>query len=205
MDDEDNLDALIVRNISDLEAAMTRAHELDETLKSAVGDAVEEACCGAWVGSPWKDEEHARFWHGDWQSGEADGGGPAMWLEIDERAGPGGLAKTWIATFSGDNIEGASAALWLQATMITNVRSYRSILVRHAELKNDLLASGFDFDEKDPRRFCIPIRIDAAVLAAAFAEEDWSEAMKPVKAAVETAMRCEAPLRRLLDHLSASG
>lgn len=182
MADSGELDALVVRNIGDIAAAMKHAIEkLGPRLWDELGKALLAATdFSSWYAS--SDVEEQEIWtaHRSWLIPDADPANADFWLGLDERTAFGNDGEdSWIASFTGSGPNRATAALWIDQTILGKV-AWKRLVKSNLDLVDELRTAGFGLDEDDDRRLFLPITIDREKLALAFENGDFDTAMIPI-------------------------
>jgi alkylhydroperoxidase family enzyme len=193
--EESELDGLIARNISDLEAALTRVQEnIDpklnaeawNTLKQALHDAEyhfedDDDLNEAWFApKAWLDEE-----------GDSD-----PWFRLNAR--DGSTLETWLACYVAPRSE--RDAIGLQWYHNQYVRDYKAVLDAHAEELHRIEQSGF---RRDGNNIYLPISFDTEQFAEGFREGNLSEALAPIVTAADALERARPSFQRLRDAMVA--
>ncbi|WP_374943455.1 hypothetical protein [Sphingomonas sp.] len=204
MTEQQGLDALVIRNIGDIAAAMKHADEvLGPRVWTEAGKAVEKAGSNdTWYAEFDASIESVWLAKRTWLDGSADPDA-TFWLGLDEWTTPGGDGENcWLATFTGTGENGATLALWISQNMFSVAR-WKKLLKANGKLVEELLQHGFRFDEEDDRRLYLPVTIEPEALVKAFEEEDFDQAMQPLVQAVEIAINAGAELDRLREVANA--
>ena len=179
------LNALIVRNIGDIEAAIERAmQELDKRLWKEMA-AVVEVAAGRYGwrsdNKPEDNEVQFSFESAEWQKGDRTA---QFRFSIEEIPGAtNDFPSSWIAEAVAENPQGARLGL----VLIQDVLKPRA-LARVIKKKAELLAKLADHKillNEDNALF-IEINIDKEVLAQAFEEDDFEIALNPLLTAMKT-------------------
>lgn len=194
---EPALNALIVSNIKDLDAA---AYHLEITLQAEVAaalDAVADRVRGeaGWDGaSDWFDDAITiapKTWR---LEGEAEGGHKAQFeLDHDDDA-LGARDYFWLTKLVGHG-HARLGFRWSRSN-VTKAR-WKKALAQKSEFIEEARKRGFTYFEKDGS-FFLPVVIDVHQLAAAFAEETPEQALAPFENAVRALIEAEPFFDRLL-------
>jgi hypothetical protein len=188
------LDALIVRNLEDIEQSYSRASKaITETLAREINALFEqfqdrvESEIGDLSGDPW-------FALPEWKSsGDEDKNYDLFfWLTYE-----GDEANTWPTIFVGAN--GASAWWKMGSSAWTGARTWKNFLKnpKHEDLHNELRSDGFIIDEKEGT-LRLPLRLKQEVLAHAFETENFDEALEPVRNTLQSISTRRDGLDRLV-------
>lgn len=199
MSDTKTLDALVIRNIADIEAAMKHAIEVIGPRIWEEASRVMQATCVAdtWIALADLDEEDVWFADRNWlmpgqRKPKAD-----FWLGLDERTSGGNLGEnSWLATFVSSGPNGATMAFWLNQRILLP-GAWKKLVKSSDALVAELRGFGFSFDDDDDRRLYVPVVLDREALAMAFETDDFDDVMKPVATAVANAMSAAPVLGRL--------
>jgi hypothetical protein len=200
MADTSELDALIVRNIGDVEAALLRAREIGDEVVESIGEAVRSGLDEGWeVAVDVDDETPIRFARRAWIDGETSALSGSYHFSLSDKNGPGGETdQTWLCTLLGNGPAGSSAVFYFWSNSFSAKRRWKKLADDQSKLVDQLLDAGFRQDEK--QWLYVPIAMNAEALAKAFEEGDLSAAMTPVIAALEvieaTAPSIEALIER---------
>ncbi len=191
MADTSELDALIIRNIGDVEAALLRAYEIGDETIEAIGAAIRSGLDEAWkVVVDVNDDTPIRFARRIWIGGETSSLSGSYHFSLSDKNGPGGdTDHTWLCSLLGIGPEGSSAVLYFWSDSFGAKRRWKKLADDQSKLIDKLLDAGFRQDDK--QWLYVPVTIDAEALAKAFEEGDLSTAMAPVAAAlgvIEAAM-----------------
>lgn len=194
MSEDVALAALIVRNIGDIEAALSTAqNQLDKRFFDEVEQATQASSDQIWNVKYDRDEDDVRLTKQDWPSGEDED----FCLQFGELAGANGETEwTWIATSTGSGPNGATFALIFKQKSVTEAR-LKQLLSNHPELTTRLRERGFKRDESGKQLFT-PITIDREALAQAFEKDDFDVALEPIQTAVKTASAAVKELDELV-------
>ena len=189
--------ATIVRNIGDIERGYFEVcGQMSAQLMTAVAEVMREASPETWqvVGN----DEMVSLTLPDWRSTRGMGRGDA-WLEIAEVAN-GDEEHTWIAaaTRSGET------SMVLELRTRNGLPNFPDVLAHKSGVSALLMERGFEYAESGTRIFA-PIAIDKEALAAAFDKGDFTEALVPVRQAVELVVAAKGDLDGLIALLRQRG
>ena len=190
-------DADIVRGIVEIERAYSRAYyELSEQLMVEIGAQIRSAIPEDWqaVGS----SEGASITVPDWRSTRGAGRGD-VWLELAEVANDE-LEHSWIAaaTASGET------RMVLELRVRNGLPAFPVILSANAGTAALLMERGFEQAEAGTRLF-VPIKLDQDLLASAFENGDFGDALVPVTHAIELVVAAKGDIDGLVALLRKRG
>ena len=195
-----DLNALIVANIADLDAA---AYHLDNRLQYEVGEALNDVAAKR-IGE--------LGWEGlaDWND-DAIWAAPKEWLKSE--GSPGDEYNCQFSFDSSDSVDGEADYFWLtqlvgkgQAKLgfrwsrndVSKAR-WRKAVSQHTDLIADIRALGFVYGEKDGS-FFLPVVIEPTQLSAALAEESPEQALgQPLAGAFSVLDRSKVLFDSLLE------
>lgn len=181
------LDALIVRNIGDVEAAHSRAiDEIDQRIWNEMSATVELAVQAkdGWLGHFSVADIHVdadvNFYASEWRD---NANKVRFWFQLEEITGPDGEAPaSWVAKAVGDNQQGAFLGLVFDQDVFEGrTRPLLKVMKENHKLRENLANLGFG--EKDNRIY-LPVKLDQEILAQAFAEDIFDEALAPLSKAI---------------------
>lgn len=203
MSSDAELDALIVRNIADLGAALKHAVEkIGPLLWKEAGRATTGAVSDdGWFAfaAPDPDAEEVWFARKEWLLPDRSDPDADFWLGLDERTdGDADGESSWLAAFVNAGPEGSTMAFWVDQRIVGKA-AWKRIVKSNGELVEALRGSGFSLHLDDDRRLCLPIVLDREMLALAFENDDFDAVMAPVAAAVRNAATASPHLDRLRD------
>jgi hypothetical protein len=174
MGDDSELNALIVRNIGDIEAAFDRATgAIDTRTWQAIADVAESAmsCEDGWLGE-FDINGDIVFYPEEWRDSE---GKPECYFQIDEIKGEGksGEGQSWLGDVVGESSHGAYSALIFEQEIVKG-KALSNVANRTANLRERLRQIGF---QEKHKKLHLPFRIPKETLAQAFAEGNFDDAM----------------------------
>jgi hypothetical protein len=193
--DPDNA-ARIVRNIADIERDSQIAWGLlsDRLMAEAV-DAMLKAVAERW---PIIDTgTETLLVPTEWKQMRGVGHGDA-WLQLADICEDEDNAFSWIITAVGAGPIQLGLELWFRRGLADLAQS----AIEDDKAVADLLALSFARDSAKARLF-LPILIPIELLAKAFEENDFTEAMVPINRAVEQAVTAKTELDAFIDHVRA--
>lgn len=198
-----DLNALIVANIADLDAA---SYHLDNRLQHEVGDALNEVAAKriselGWTGvADWNDDA---IWAApkDWMKPEGSSGDDykcQFSFEYSDAA-DNDADYFWLTQLVGKGR--ATLGFRWSRNDVTKAR-WRKAVGQQADLIGDLRGQGFAYGEKDGS-FFLPVVIDPAHLSAALLEESPEQALEqPLAEAFAVLVRSKNLFDTLLERTS---
>lgn len=176
--------ALVARNIGDIESAVTLAEQMGDDL----WEAVRAALCDRLEAIGWHVSEFDgdRIWFAprEWLVPEDKDPDADPWFSIAEYSGIGDeYDHTYLAEFLQSGPNGAGVALWFKSYAMEKKR-YRQRFTGqdHAELAA-LLSAGFEIDSQHWMR--LPIRLEAEAVAQGADDENYADALKPLQDGID--------------------
>lgn len=193
------LDALIVKNIGDLDAA---ARYLGEDLKPRLGAAMDEVFQTFWRKSDWEgsanwDEDETWIAARDWRDPEGSKGNEfkcKVWLWGVAGQG-GGEDHFWLTYLLGAGVQ--SLGLQWNRTNLRNKRAWRRTVSLQRDIVARLRAHGFEYEEA-LGTFLLPVRIDRDELATALQDESPEQALGPLEQALRQLLEAKDDFDALL-------
>jgi hypothetical protein len=192
MTEANMLDALIVRHIADLEAAKRRIEEeVDPRLLREASLLMERRTDSlGWVHEFRPDLGSISVAPEKWIIRNESGNDHVWlaWFEFVSSDADGELVQAWhLAEFLG--LEGSSTRKALSFYQnVLKRREWKAILIKNSNAVKALRELGFNIDERDGS-INIPVRLDSATLQRGFEENDLDNALKPVREALDLAIR----------------
>lgn len=177
--------ALVVRNIGDIESALAQAHLLGEDLWEAVRELIRDTLPADWHVSDFDDDE-GKIWFSPkvWLIPDEDETDADPWFTIEPVAGPSGdYDETYLAEFLGVGPNGAAIAVYLRSTAMQKSRFRKQLLVASNPNVEALQRVGFQLDDK--AWLHMPLKLDADAVAQGADDEDYAQALRPLKAVLE--------------------
>lgn len=198
MKDQSELSALVVRNITDIEAAMNHATEVvGPRLWRSASASLSEACPDSWLDLSDSADEDVSFAEREWLIPGADPVEADFWIGLDQRFTHGGDEdNSWLATFTGSGPNESTLAFYVDQSIV-KASTFKKLLKANVDLLARLNDAGFEFDEDDDRRLCLPVKINQELLAKGFEDGDLAEAMQPISQAVAKAIAAAEELNQL--------
>jgi hypothetical protein len=193
------LDALVIRNIADIEAAMNHAKmEVGPRIWQQVAQVVQELCdVEAWVAVSDVANDDLWFAHRSWLMADQRKHKADFWIGLDERLSETGEDEnSWLAAFVANGPNGATMAFWLNQRIL-GAGAWKKLVKANDALVAELRGLGFSIDDDDDRRLYLPVVLDRELLARSFETEDFDEVMEPARIAVAHATKAAPVLVRL--------
>lgn len=205
MDMTESAQALIVRNIGDLESAFAFAEKIGEgiweSVQSMLRDRLEPI---GWHVSDY-DENDASIWFAprEWLVPDLEDPYADPCFTIESFDGPGGeYDQTDLAKFLQAGANGSGIALWFSSEAMTKKRYRQRLIGQDLPELSVLLTSGFEIDSQQWIR--IPIRLDVEAVAQGAEDEDYASALKPLQAALNLAVAQVGQFSSLVQSISAA-
>jgi hypothetical protein len=193
------LDALVIRNIADIEAAMNHAkNEIGPRIWEQVAQVTQETCdAQAWLAFSDVANDDVWFAHQSWLMADQRKPRADFWIGLDERLSETGEDEnSWVATFVASGPNGATMAFWLKQ-QILGAGAWKKLVKANHALVAELRGLGFAVDDDDDRRLYLPVVLDRELLARSFETEDFDVVMEPARIAVANATKAAPVLVRL--------
>lgn len=202
MTETEELDALLVHSIGDLEAAMTRVNTtIDPELWKQVSSRLNaDAPALGWTVV--MDEEHVDWLAPtDWITTVEDDPDSSFWFRFVSLPGPSEADDSgdWtdLAAFVGGSAHGNHMGLLLQQDVLKPAK-WKKHLRTQGELLDELREGGFSTN-LEQGAVAHEVRISPEALSQAFGSEDFDAALEPLG----TALKAAAALRPIFDRLIA--
>ncbi|MBD2745798.1 hypothetical protein IC232_03715 [Microvirga sp. BT688] len=191
------MDALIVRHLSDIDAAARRlSYELEAKVGKAIDVLIEEwAEKSGWEGSFSWDQVDLYFYPKEWEYTEEGSDEPSQYGYFYLYSGPGDnfddnaqVDYFWLTRLCGAG-RGELAFWWEyeKGTVAPKGKKWKQFVNPYIER---LKAAGFNYHEDDGI-FYRPVRVDAESLAKAVENESIEDALKPIEAALEACLAAQ--------------
>ncbi|HYI39158.1 MAG TPA: hypothetical protein VE053_02445 [Allosphingosinicella sp.] len=190
------LDALIVGNIGDLEAALGRIEtKIDPKLNAEAWTVLKHSLHDAdYYFDDGDSPDDAWFVPRSWLDEEGDSD---PWFQLT--ACDGSALETWLACYAAPRSEREAIGIqWYNNSLY--VRDYKAILVAHQEELHQIELAGF---RRDGNNIYLPISFDSAKLAEGFREGSLTEALAPITSAAEALEKARSSFQRLRDAMVA--
>lgn len=193
------LDALVIRNIADIEAAMNHAiKEVGPRIWEQAAQVVQEMCDPeSWVVVSDVANDDVWFAHRSWLMADQRKPKADFWIGLDERLPESGEGEnSWLATFVASGPNGATMAFWLDQRIL-GAAAWKKLVKANDALVAELRGLGFSVDDDNDRRLYLPVMLDRELLARSFETEDFEVVMEPARIAVTNATKATPVLLRL--------
>ena len=178
--DTNELDRMIVINLPELDAAMSRIKQLGDTVWRCLGEHVEEwGKLNGWEVSA--NSDTIRLAPPGWSANLCF---YFAWGSDDDDSGKPGQPSSWLARIAG--VSGGELCLWLEQG--AGARTWKPI-ANGAQAE----ASGLGFRLSDAGNFFASCTLDRAALSEALADDQVANAFQPVDKALNLALAA-APL-----------
>lgn len=177
-----DLNALVTRNIGDIEAAYTHAEELGSSLLEAIADVLREELGDAWHVEVDVDNEDVPLWFArrDWLGNDSRSDRDRYSFNFRMKAGPGGeYDYTWLASLMNAGPEGASVVVYFWAATFNGKRRWIRLLEEEKGLVENLVEAGFKQDTD--RWLYLPFALDTELLAEGYEAGHITAALKPAR------------------------
>lgn len=192
---QDDLGAVITRNVGDLEQAIAHVQEkMDPSINSAAWEALERAFKGHDFHFDEGDDPDASwFAPRSWLvEGDSD-----PWFELSVRNRD--ELKTWLASYCDPRSEKEAIGIqWYYDNLY--VRDYKAILEEHAEDLKAIELAGFRRDGND---IYLPIEFNQEAIAEGFAQGNLKDAMEPISVAAKVLVDTLPHFQKLRDAIVA--
>lgn len=193
------LDALVIRNIADIEAAMNHAKmEIGPRIWEQVARVMQEICdAEAWVAVSDVANDDLWFAHRSWLMADQRKPKADFWIGLDERLSESGEDEnSWLSTFVANGPNGATMAFWLNQRIL-GAGAWKKLVKANDGLVAELRGLGFSVDDDDDRRLYLPVVLDRELLARSFETEDFDVVIEPARIAIVDATKAAPVLVRL--------
>lgn len=184
----DKLDALIIRNLRDVDLAAKRIdNEIEPRIAKALDDIVGSwAKRHRWDGAFGWEEDVLRVMPPDWRSPDAD---EEKWFSYfklyagygDDFSGEGDQDYFWLTRFCGVG-NGKICFRWEYGDALGATKPKWKRFVQ--PYVQSIRKVGFEYEDGSGL-FFIPVRVDAEKLASVIEENNIEEALQPVRAALD--------------------
>ena len=177
MADTADLDALVIRNIGDIEAALIHARELETGLLEAVESILVDELGPTWHVEYDPDDDYP-LWltHSDWIEEGTPARKNSYRLQMEEKDGPDGVTEgTWLSTFLRTGPHGARAIIYFWANSFNTNKRWAKITEGQSDRLQRLAAAGFETDSRG--RLYIPFSLDMEELAKGYETGDLESAL----------------------------
>lgn len=194
-----SLDALLIRNVGDIEAAMTRiGEELDPRLWREIEARLEAtaASCG-WATHPTAAKDG--YWHAPSAWMTVDDGDPdsPFYFMLSHQAGAAGVEDySDLAALVGASPHGNRIALSFEQDPLSPAK-WKKLLRGDADALARLRDGGFVTD-LEHGAIAFDITLDPDLLATAFSQNDFDQVLEPLDRALEAAAKLQPVFERLI-------
>lgn len=199
MNDSAELDAIVTRNIGDIEAAISHARELQD----ALFEQLERVLSGE-LGEAWAveyDDDHDYpivIRHEGWAEREAGSRSKGYRLQLEEIEGPNDETdETWFSTMMGAGPNGAQSVFFFWHENFNPKKRWDRISEGSADVIDRLKKSGFAPNQRG--RLYLPFKLDRDLLALGYETGDMSAAMQAARDLAATIHACKDDLVALIE------
>lgn len=204
MQTSDTVQSLVVRNIGDIESALSHAHKIGEDLWEAVQSTLRERLEPVgWHVSEF-DEDNGSVWFAprEWLTPDLEKPDADPWFSIEVFAGLNGeYDETYLAEFLQSGPNGAGIALWFMSNDMLKKRTRQRLIGRDTPELAALRQAGFEIDSQQWIRF--PIRLEVEAVAQGADDEDFADALRPLHDAIDAAFHNVERFAALVQSASA--
>lgn len=192
------LDALIVRNIGDIEAAVARVTRyIDARLWTEMAAVVEENVGRFGLRSYNRPDDHDVWFAFEDATWWKDGTNPQFWFGIDEIPGPTDQTPdSWISEAVGDNAQGARLGL-VFCQDVLKVRALARVIKSKSYLVELLTQTRVELHGS--QNLFVGIDFDKDSMARAFEDDAFEDAMKPLAKAINTVLDQRDAFQEIVD------
>lgn len=197
------IDALIIRNLRDLDAA---ANYTRYKLETKIGGEINK------IGNDWIEEHE---WNGDcnwdhpglwvapanWKAAGAEEGDDKwlakFWLHFgigDDGHDGSGKDHFWLTRLCGDGT-GMIALRWYQENICSKKGKWKQFV---QPWKDRICKTGFAYEDGEGL-FSIPVRVDAEQLASAIEQDNMSDALEPFVKALDKLLAAKPTFDKMLE------
>ena len=185
MTDTSVLDALVTRNIGDIEGALLHARNLGHELLEEIAARLRRDLREGWEAEADLDDDGnpVKFAKTSWRDPDASLG-DGYTFKFNEKPGPNEeVDETWFSTLLNAGPNGASIAIYLWSDTFWAKRRWRKLVQQEAETVEKLLEAGFRQD--DDLWIYIPLVLHTDELAKGYEQGDLETALMPVSQIAE--------------------
>lgn len=198
MNDTAELDAIVARNIGDIEAALLHARQLEDALFQQLEDAIADELGDAWHVE--YDEDHdfpIVIQHQSWAEQEAGSRGKGYRLQLEEMEGANDETdETWFSTMMGAGPNGAQSVLFFWHENFNTNKRWGRICDGSEDAIDRLEKAGFVPNYRG--RLYLPFKLDRDLLVRGYETGDMSEAMQAARDLAAIIRTCEDDLIALI-------
>ena len=204
MIDTSELDAVIIRNLTEIEQGYDRIHdEIEKRLDQECGKIFEKIVKKhGWIYKATSLDDDFWISKSQWQLEEGPADESDHYLTIAIEANSNNPDVSWAQTFVGG--QGAQLLLAVSSDLFTTARWFRFLKDGEANklVRKMVAASGsqltFDPDNKH-EPFAVPVRVNQEELARAFAGEiEFEEALMPLERALQETLELDKMFEKMV-------
>jgi hypothetical protein len=205
MNDSSKLDALLVRHVGDIEAALHHisaitTKRLFRELAEVVEDELDEK---DWFSTLVAEDNDLWFAPRTWLTAKTNPQQADAWFALDELVQDGGEAdETWIAELLAVGPQGAKTALIFYQDPFGRA-AWKKLLKQNGPMIAMLQEAGVSYDASSASLY-IPVTLQGETLATAFEQEEFEAAFLPFREAVRTAVAARPLIDELLTKARAT-
>lgn len=200
MADTSNLDALIARNITDIEAALAHARGLGHGLIEEIANILSAELGDVWLVEPDMEDDDTplrvarRDWIGEgskpWNGGYS--------LRFNEKAGPGELLdETWFSVLMNAGPNDARIAVYFWSQTFGPKRRWARLVDDQRLVIDKLLTAGFEQDSDG--WLYLPFKLDRDLVAKGYEDGDMNAALMPAKDLAEIVKSASEQLEAVIE------
>lgn len=175
-----DLNALVARNIGDIEAAYAHAVELGSSLLEAIAVVLREELGDAWHVEVDDEDDDDPLWftRRDWLGTDGKSASDRYRFIFNMKTGPGGeYDDTWLSSLLNAGPHGASVAVYFSASSFGGKRRWSRLVEDQKVAVAMLLDAGFKQDSD--KWIYFPFRLDPDLVVKGYEAGDMPIALKP--------------------------
>ena len=187
MTDTTRLDALVTRNISDIESALAHARELGHQLIEDIADVLRAELGDAWLVETDTDDDDLplQLARRDWLGESVKPWKGAYSFNFNEKTGPGDeYDETWFSTVMNAGPNGAAIAVYFWSPTFGPKRRWGRLIEKQRPIVDVLLDAGFEQDSDG--WLYLPFALDPELVAAGYEADDLSLPLNAAKDLAQT-------------------
>jgi hypothetical protein len=191
MGDTSDLDALVARNIGDIEAALEHARALGHALIEEIGELMRAELGEGWLVDVDVNDDTAplRLARREWGSDETASAKGGYAFTFNENPGPGDETdNTWLSALLNAGPAGASIRLYFWSDSFGAKRRWRRLIQGQEAVTERLLHA--DFKQDSDQWLYLPLGLEAETLAQGYESGDLAVALKPAVDAARVIKSC---------------
>tara|TARA_B100001179_G_scaffold229057_1_gene214120 strand:+ start:448 stop:1065 length:618 start_codon:yes stop_codon:yes gene_type:complete len=199
MTDTSVLDALVTRNIGDIEGALLHARKLGHELLDEIAARLRQDLGEGWEAEADLEDDGnpVKFAKTSWREPDASLGDGYV-FNFNEKPGPNEETdETWFSTLLNAGPNGASIAIYLWSDTFWAKRRWRKLVQQEAKTVEKLLEAGFRQD--DDLWIYIPLVLHTDELAKGYEQGDLETALMPVSQIAEVIKSTLPQLEALIE------